>query len=61
MGEVKKIKIKSAYHYFDDMINIKEFYSSLLNIEKKSHEDIDFYYIRYIMIKKFSDCEIFIA
>ena len=39
------------------MINIKIFHSDLLKIDKKSHEDIDIYYIGYIMIKKFSDCE----
>ena len=39
------------------MINIKNFHSNLLKIDKKSHEDIDIYYISYIMIKKFSDCE----
>ena len=57
MGQVKEIKIKSAYNYFDDMINFKDFYSSLLNIEKKSHKDINIYYISYIMIKKFSNYE----
>ena len=39
------------------MINIKNFYSNLLKIDKKSHEDIDIYYISYIIIKKFSDYE----
>ena len=39
------------------MINIKHFHSNLLKIDKKSHEDIDIYYISYIMIKKFSDYE----
>ena len=46
-----------GYYFLDDMINIKNFYSNLLKIDKKSHEDIDIYYISYIMIKKFSDCE----
>ena len=55
MKEVKKINIKSAYHYFEDMVNIEDFHSNLLNIEKKSHKDIDIYYIGYIMIKKFDD------
>ena len=54
MKEVRKIKIKSAYHYFDDMISIKNFHSNLLNIEKKSHKDINIYYTGYIIIKKFS-------
>ena len=39
------------------MVNIKDFHSNLLNIEKKSHKDINIYYIGYIAIKKFSDCE----
>ena len=39
------------------MFNIEDFHSSLLKIDKKSHEDINIYYIGYIMIRKFSDCE----
>ena len=57
MRKVKEISIKSAYHYFEDMVNIKDFHSNLLNIEKKSHKDIDVYYIGYITIKKFNDYE----
>ena len=55
MKKFKEISIKSAYHYFEDMVNIKDFHSNLLNIEKKSHKDIDIYDIGYIMIKKFDD------
>ena len=58
MGEVKELNIKNrTYYFFDDMIDIKNFHSNLLKIDKKSHEDIDIYYIGYITIKKFSDCE----
>ena len=39
------------------MIDIKNFHSNLLKIDKKSHEDINIYYIGYIIIKKFSDYE----
>ena len=39
------------------MIDIRNFHSNLLKIDKKSHKDIDIYYVGYIMIKKFSDCE----
>ena len=39
------------------MINIKNFHSNLLNIDKKSYKDIDIYYIGYIIIKKFDDFE----
>ena len=53
MGQVKKINIKNrGYYLHDGMINIKKFHSNLLKIYKKPHEDIDIYYISYIMIKK---------
>ena len=58
MEQVKKINIKNRGYYFcDDMINLENFHSNLLKIDKKLHEDIDVYYISYIMIKKFSDYE----
>ena len=58
MGQVKEINIKNqTYYFFDDMINIKNCHSNLLKIDKKSYKDIDIYYISYITIKKFGDCE----
>ena len=39
------------------MININNFQSNLLTIDKKLHKDVDIYYIGYITIKKFGDCE----
>ena len=58
MGEIKEINIKNqTYYYFDDMIDIRNFHPNLLKIDKKSYEDIDIYYIGYITIKTFSDCE----
>ena len=39
------------------MINIKNFHSNLLKINKKLYNDIDIYHIGYITIKKFGDCE----
>ena len=39
------------------MINIKNFHSNLLKIDKNSYKDIDIYYIGYITIKKFGNCE----
>ena len=57
MGLVKEINIKiQTYYSFDDMINIKNFHSNLLKIDKKSYKDTDIYYIAYITIKKFGDC-----
>ena len=58
MGAVKELNIKNGgYHFYDDLINIKNLHSNLLKTNKKSHKDIDIYYIDYITIKKFSDCE----
>ena len=37
------------------MINIKNFDSSLLKIDKKSYENINIYYIGYMAIKNVSD------
>ena len=57
MRNIKKINIKNrTYYFFKDIINIEEFNSSLLKIDKKSYKDIDIYYIGYITIKKIGDC-----
>ena len=39
------------------MINLENFESNLLKIDKKLYKEIDIYYIGYITIKKFGDCE----
>ena len=57
MGEVKIFIRNRTCYFFDNMIDIRNFHLSLLKTEKKSHRDIDIYYIGYITIKKFSDCE----
>ena len=58
MRQVKQINIKNqSYHFFDDMVDIRNFYSNLLTISRKSYKEIDVYNIGYIVIKKFSDCE----
>ena len=58
MGQVKEMSIKNrTYYFFNDMIDIKNFHSNLLKIDKKSHKGIDIYYVGYITIKKFNDCE----
>ena len=58
MGKVKELNIKNqTYYFFNDMINIKHFHSSLLKIDKKPYKDIDVYYNGYITIKKFSNYE----
>ena len=58
MGKTKEINIKNrTYYFFNDMIDINNFHSNLLKIDKKPYKDVDIYYIGYITIKKFSDCE----
>ena len=58
MKKFNQINIKNRSFYFcDDMIDIKNFHSNLLTIDKKSHNEIDICNISYIKIKKFSDCE----
>ena len=39
------------------MVDIRKFHSNLLKIDRKSHRDIDIYYIGYITVKKFSNCD----
>ena len=58
MGNIKQINIKSrTYYFFDDVINIKDFDSSQLKLDKKSYKNIGIYYSRYITIKSISDYE----
>ena len=53
-----EIEIKNrTYYFYNDTINVEQFNSNLLKIDKKSHKGIDIYYIGYITIKKNSDCE----
>ena len=58
MEKFKQIEIKNwTYYFYSDIINIEEFNSRLLKIDKKSYKDIDIYYIGYITIKMIADCE----
>ena len=58
MGKVKQIEIKNrTYYFYNDMINLKNFDSSLLKIDKKHYKGINIYYIGYTTIKKIDDCE----
>ena len=52
MGNIKEINMKHRTYYFsDEMINIKDFDSALLKIDKRSYKYIDIYYIGYITMK----------
>ena len=53
MGNVKEINIKHGTCYFlIDMINIEEFDSNLLRIDKKSYKDIDISHVDTLQLKK---------
>ena len=58
MGEVKQINIKNrTYYFYNDMINIKNFESNMLKIDKKHYKGINIYCIRCITIKRIDDYE----
>ena len=46
-----------TYYFYNDMINLENFKSDLLKIDKKHHKGIDIYYIVCVTIKKIDDCE----
>ena len=58
MGKTKELNTKNqTYYFYNDLINIKNFRSNLLKIDKKPYKDVDIYYISYITTEKFGDCE----
>ena len=59
MGEVKQINIIHRTYYFYSIIDIKNFDSTLLKINKKSYKNIGIYNIGYITIKKLMIVKIF--
>ena len=62
MGEAKQINIKNrTYYFYNDIIDLKNFTSNLLKIDKKSYKDIGIYNIGYITIKKLMIVKIFTA
>ena len=46
-----------TYYFYNDIIDLENFKSNLLKIDKKSYKDIGIYNIGYITIKKIDDCE----
>ena len=58
METIKQINIKNRTHYFyNDIIDINNFDSSLLKSDKKIYKDIGIYNSGYITIKKIGDYE----
>ena len=62
MGNIKLINIKNhKYYFFNDIINIKDFDSNLLKIDKKWYKNIDIYNIDTSQLKKLMIMKIFIV
>ena len=58
MGKVKQMEIKNwNYYFYSIIINLKNFESNLLKIDKKHYKRIVLYFIGYITIEKIDDCE----
>ena len=58
MLTVKQTNIKNwTYYFYNDIIDLENFDSSLLKLDKKSYKDIGIYNIGYITIKKIGDCK----
>ena len=58
MGIIKQINIKNqTYYFYNDIIDLENFDSSLLKLDKKSYKDICIYNIGYITIKKIGNCK----
>ena len=56
MWETKQISIKNrTYYFYNDQIDLNDFDSKLLKIDKKDYNKIDIYYIGYVTIKKIGD------
>ena len=56
MGEIKQINIKNrTFYFYNNMINLKNFETNFLKIDRKSYKNIGIYNIGYITIKKIGD------
>ena len=53
METIKQINIKNrTYYFYNDIIDIETFDSSMLKLDKKSCKNLDIYNIGYVTIKK---------
>ena len=58
INRILKINIKKrTYYFYNDIIDLENFESNLLKIDKESQKNIGIYNIGYITIKKTGDCK----
>ena len=51
MRNLKELRINNqSYYFYNDIINVKDFHSNLLKIDKKQYREIDIYFIIYYNI-----------
>ena len=61
-NQAKQINIKNrTYYFYNDMINFKNFESSLLKINRKTDKNIGIYKIGCITIKKLMNMKVFVV
>ena len=57
MDTTKQINIKNrTYYFYNDIIDLENFDTKLLKIDKKSYKDINIYNTGYVAKKKIDDC-----
>ena len=60
MGKVKQINIKNqTYYFYNDMINLKNFESSLLKLAKSITKELTFTTLDILQLKKLVIVKIF--
>ena len=63
MEEVKQINVKNrTYQFYKDVIDLKDFDSNFVKIDKKSHKNIDIYTtLDTSLLKKLMNMRVFIV
>ena len=57
MQKIRQINIKNwTCYFYNDQIDLKDFDTKLLKIDKKDYNEIDIYYIGYVTVKKIANC-----
>ena len=57
MGKIEQINIKNrTYYFFNDRIDLNNFDTKLLKIDKKDYRETDIFYIGYVTVKKVDNC-----
>ena len=53
----ERSQTSQTYYFYNQMINLENFESDLLKIDKNHYQGINIYYIGYITMKKIDDYE----